>query len=1241
MSHQSAFIEPLESTFNLNALLKDEKTNKKFYYKTKEKKFEEDENALNNDYYNSESFSVNLLSVKEELKRKNIFNPVPVVSKKLESSEPNAFFGAFVNTNSSLYDLNNSNTIIKCGIPQYIVKETNLESEEKKFESDLNKYLNIYDEVEDEKMDYSRKNSFNKNHENIDLNYQLEPYNSKNYTDLFLNYSNTSQFFVKIKTVPQLLIERNSEKLNSIKFPSYKKTKYDINYLTYNLEESLLFNPFKLINYDLSLQKNFKNLIYKLQKPADPLEFYPLLIYLIQGIPSNLFVFNNVSLSFELTDLNFRFITCLHKISKNFLKFFIDFGNKMYLIGLITEYYLYNKNQSTNFYNLNNEATPFIIKKFFTQINLILIKINENILKIKNELLTNKINLIGLFNKIQNFIGIVNMIYQILNLSEAVEKYSQHNILSENNLANNNISDFLKFYEECNLNLKSHKLLDSLFNILNSFNNSKTNNYEIIKNTLLSILKSYLQFIIYLIFNSELIDQSNEYFILKNNDNVCLDKNKVPVFLQDYKNILMNNTILLNYIKRLDNDYFNVTNYKINEIIYYIEKFNFNDFSEEKNLNQNSNEIDSIELEKIHNFIEFKDKIFNKKIELMFTVNEKILNNNDLIKNDTMMKKLTHIKILKDFMSLKDEYNREKREIEIQRKKKYYEAIQNQILMRRKAIEDDIIRLKEERLEQIRRQKENESLKKEIVDKLKKKYNSIIDETKEIEKYLTGEKIKIWQNKRLNNKAMRYNLFENMFDEEKIRDVYLENYSNSNLNQNYHFSNTQIFSNINNILKENPLIENLIIPEISENLSNINISQNKSDEKLLENSNEKPQINDLEKVNQINQVSFIESNNNLFEKDDTKEFSNKFPKFFNKSSVQVDSEVSEILNKMKVIILETGADKKSCNNNLYLHKRKILEIPIQVILHEFFYDLIIKQYKIVNNCFTLMVKNKFHLKSHFEFLSHIFLCKSGDMILSFIDNCIEFKTLTLISNEEEFLYDILKNEFTKKFTQVEMIENLKYLKFSKINKFNLKYSVTNLEMAYKIDYNTPSPINFIFTQNIIRLYDSLHIYFLKIKIYQSVLTRIFSILKNHKNSKDNVFNKIFKILFKCGNILKSVHTFIFENILKKQWNQMISIIEESIDVYTIIETQISLLNKINEILGNPIMTNVNKLNLRLAKFYLRAISEDSDYFDFYSLREDESFLKNLKKMDVGCDSLKKMIIEEHVIGDFHNLKSYV
>ena len=41
--------------------------------------------------------------------------------------------------------------------------------------------------------------------------------------------------------------------------------------------------------------------------------------------------------------------------------------------------------------------------------------------------------------------------------------------------------------------------------------------------------------------------------------------------------------------------------------------------------------------------------------------------------------------------------------------------------------------------------------------------------------------------------------------------------------------------------------------------------------------------------------------------------------------------------------------------------------------------------------------------------------------------------------------------------------NIKFLKFSKVNKFNLKYSVTNIEMAYKLDYKASTPVNFIFT----------------------------------------------------------------------------------------------------------------------------------------------------------------------------------
>ena len=82
MSLQSSFIEPLESTFNFNALLKFEKSKNKFYHLNKENNFEEEENSLNKDCYSSESFSKNLLSFQKELQRKNLFNPVPFESKK-------------------------------------------------------------------------------------------------------------------------------------------------------------------------------------------------------------------------------------------------------------------------------------------------------------------------------------------------------------------------------------------------------------------------------------------------------------------------------------------------------------------------------------------------------------------------------------------------------------------------------------------------------------------------------------------------------------------------------------------------------------------------------------------------------------------------------------------------------------------------------------------------------------------------------------------------------------------------------------------------------------------------------------------------------------------------------------------------------------------------------------------------------------------------------------------------------
>ena len=80
-----------------------------------------------------------------------------------------------------------------------------------------------------------------------------------------------------------------------------------------------------------------------------------------------------------------------------------------------------------------------------------------------------------------------------------------------------------------------------------------------------------------------------------------------------------------------------------------------------------------------------------------------------------------------------------------------------------------------------------------------------------------------------------------------------------------------------------------------------------------------------------------------------------------KTSNEINEEVKEIYNKINVILQEKfNTDQLNLKN---------IEIPMQIIFNEFFYDVILNQFKIVNNCFVLMLKNKYNLLNYFKYFN--------------------------------------------------------------------------------------------------------------------------------------------------------------------------------------------------------------------------------------------------------------------------------
>jgi hypothetical protein len=535
----------------------------------------------------SYSFYESYFKTYDRIKTSNsLFSKFINQSDKNQKDPNNNYFGAFLN-------ISNTNEKEKLGIPMIFKNRDengNLQNEK------LNYIFNSQEEPSN--LIYKKEEeliSVNKNESMYDLSSIEHSLNSYN-----LSHLRKSPHTVQIEQLP-----------------ATRESSYN----AYFLEECLILNPLKVVNYEIKLRKSFENIIYDIGNPIDSKSIFLMIIYLIQGIPSQLFYFDNLELTFKLSSNNIRFISTLHQVCVNFITFFLDFGKKMFLIQLITEHFLYNTQQC-----------PYVVKNFYSSVNSIMIKINEIILNYKDLLINSKINLIQLHVRLeQELVPLINTFYGILNIEPAISNYFKIN----ENISQNerNLNNFLKIYEENNFKISSHKLMNALFNF-HSSNYIRDNNYYILRNILIIGIKSYLLFIFNLVFRNEIIDQQHEYFIIyQENSKIIINNEKVPEFLIEYKNIILNNSIILNLIKKFDSELYNCCSFKVKEFIQFLENFSFDYKIIEEN---------------IQKFNEMKKHIFNRKFIMMFKISESLLNERKQNEVHETMKRLERIRINKE-----------------------------------------------------------------------------------------------------------------------------------------------------------------------------------------------------------------------------------------------------------------------------------------------------------------------------------------------------------------------------------------------------------------------------------------------------------------------------------------------------------------------------------------------------------------------------------------------------------------
>ena len=1182
-------------------------------------------NYIKNANYNKNSFFGSLLDLKKEQIEQHEKNPFFSEMPKPENNKINEdkskiFFGAFMHLGNKMI----------MSIPKL-----NMKKNDNNFNEEYEKYLKQFPE---EITDYA----FNEIVNNKKENKKEDNLNIENNLKFPISYEDN-----KLK----------DDYIYSIENQKVQLDKKEENYYKSNLlNENCLMNFYKTINFDLELQKDNSSLFFNLTSPIDKNMFYDDLIYLIQGIPSNTFIIGKkFPFTFELNNEiyyinNIRFIGTLPDLTKNILSFFINFGTKMNLIQYLLRNFLFK----INGFNVN---IPFIFKKYYQNVNEIMIKLNEKMIYFKKLLKSNKMTLIQLYNKLCYILPILNIFYTLFNLN------NKKNFEYEFDLQN-----YFTFYTQMNLFQKSHLLINSLIKIYYSFY-SKDKVFTLVKNLLLTSLHSYLFFILYLLFTGEVLDIQNEYFILKSNNNIGLDSNKVPIFLSSFKNALLNNTILINQIKNYDDNYYSILTYQLNEMLDYLNKINIT--------NVTSNVLD--------NFIIFKDKVFNKKIELMFGVNEKIINLIELEENEEKLKRLKRIQEMKN-VYLENEKEEIKRKQLIKKKKqKYLEDIQEQILNKKRRIENEILKIKNENIARRELEKEQEYYKNQILKVLKLKYEQIKQSTKELE--IFGSEKNKWKAERNRLRNKRNQFYYNMNQEDGFNIIFpiIEN-GFYNINKNYHIPIKKedelknIIKEVDIEMKDNDNKNNIIKPKDTINLNDINVEmenveENKNDENKKENEeeiifnendlniemkdiNEKKEneneikenkekyfkentdfiINNIIYSNIVNPIieTAIDIGNKKLNENESKKLRIINYTSHAKTSKEVGLEVSEILDKIHILLNDNSENNKANLNQI--------EIPIQIIFQEFFYDIILRQYKITNHSFVLMIKNKFFLPKYLNFFHDILLCYSGDLILRFVESVFDFRTLSFKSNSTIFLTNQLKTEIEKKyFFDLSYNKILDCFNLDKLSKLNLTFSLSNLELSFQISFKSNPPIDMIFNNSNIPIYDLIFKKLLKHMLYNQVCSRTYSVIKNMRNNEINnnpLFFKITRIFNNSYKYVKAIQTYIYCEIIDSNWKKMIHKINNSVDIFEIVKVHNKTIKKIKEIIcDHPFISLIDQLYMDISIFYLKSIV--LDYFDFNNMKNDEIFLNNLDNIQKKINEIKKYIQKEYVIGEFYNLKQYL
>jgi hypothetical protein len=337
-----------------------------------------------------------------------------------------------------------------------------------------------------------------------------------------------------------------------------------------------------------------------------------------------------------------------------------------------------------------------------------------------------------------------------------------------------------------------------------------------------------------------------------------------------------------------------------------------------------------------------------------------------MIKNEQYLRKLNNIKIIKQLNEKERHEEAFKLEQEIQSKKTYLQKLQNQYYQRQREIEEEINKKKMEQLELVKRNQQDEEIKRYMLEKMKKKYSEILEYNRYV--LLFNDEFNMWKNNRKLNSTTRYELFSIMFDYDHIGHAYSDYLVDKT---NYHYINDKELD-LHDFAKDSES-HSVINLSIYEKLDNLSVEEQSISLPDIYISNFI--INDI--INPI--IENMATQKAILHTKVRVELKPKFPVIPDNKIINTD--IPETINQIHTILIERNKKEDI-----------LIEIPVSILIEELYYDIIIKQYKIVNTTFVYMLKHKFKILTIYEFLHNVILSKSSDVISNLIEHYIDFKS---------------------------------------------------------------------------------------------------------------------------------------------------------------------------------------------------------------------------------------------------------